>query len=73
MYIDEYTMLLILKREREEIMRKGEVMRALRSSQELPSPVRIHLGMVLVRLGRWIMGQPSSALPARIELGREES
>lgn len=69
MYIHEDAVMLAVKERMEDAMRLAEQRRALRAARPGRPPrrsARVRLGMALVRLGHWIMGEslpgPGSAL-----------
>ena len=57
MHIHEDIMLLMVRQRMEEAVRYAEQGRALRIARARRQPVRVRLGMALVRFGHWIMGQ----------------
>ena len=73
MHIHEDTMLLMARERILEAERRAEVSRALRMTRPAHRPVRVRLGMALVRLGQWIMGRPSTAQGTRIEPWQAQS
>jgi hypothetical protein len=56
MYIHEHTMLLMAKERIEAACRSAEQLRALRPAGAPRRPVRVHLGMALIRLGHRVIG-----------------
>jgi len=67
MDIHEHIALRIAKERLEDAVRSAEQMRALRLTRARTS-ARIRLGRVLVRLGHWMLGQPSPVPPSPCEL-----
>ena len=61
MHIDENIMLLMAGQRVQDAERRAEEWRALRLARPPRPPSRVLLGMALVRLGHWIMGQASMA------------
>ena len=56
MYIHEDMMLLMARERMEVAMRYAEQRRAVRAARPARPPARVRLGLALVRLGHWIMG-----------------
>lgn len=56
MLMPEHVAMLMVKERMEEALRRAEQARAIRSARVPRQPVRVGLGMALVRLGRWISG-----------------
>lgn len=73
MYIHEHTVVLMAKERIEGALRHAEQVRALRAALPPRLPLRVRLGMALVRFGHWIMGQPSPAPGTPIGLRQAQS
>ncbi len=71
MDIHEDILLLMVRQRTEEALRHAEQMRALRLARAPRSPVRVRLGIALVRFGHWIIG-PSCPAP-RTPIGLRQS
>jgi len=70
MYIHEQIAIRMVKERMEDAVRSAEVLRALRHTRRPRRPARIRLGSALIRLGRWLQGQPSSIPAAPVGLRR---
>ncbi len=73
MCLHEDFALLMAKERMEDAMHFAEQRRALRLARSLRRPVRVRLGMALVRFGHWIMGQSCPMPPAQIGLRQSQS
>jgi hypothetical protein len=61
MFIEDHAMLLMARERLEEASRSAEQRRTLRLAEAPHRSTRIRLGIALIRLGHWIMGQSSPA------------
>ena len=59
MFIEDHVMLLMARERMEEASRSAEQRRVLRLAEAPHRSTRIRLGIALIRLGHWIMGQSS--------------
>jgi len=59
MFIEDHAMLMMARERMEETSRSAEQRRALRLAEAPHRSTRARLGMALIRLGHWIMGQSS--------------
>jgi hypothetical protein len=57
MFIEDYTMLLMARERMKEASRSAEQRRALRLAESPRQSIRVRLGIALVWLGHWMMGQ----------------
>ena len=57
MFIEDHTMLLMARERMEYASRSAEQRRVLRLARGPRRATRVRLGLALVRLGHWIMGQ----------------
>jgi hypothetical protein len=73
MLIHEETALLMARERMEDAVRYAEQRRALRLARAPRLPVRVRLGMILVRIGHWIMGQSCPVPRAPIGLRHSQS
>ncbi|MFI5341807.1 MAG: hypothetical protein ACHQ7N_18445 [Candidatus Methylomirabilales bacterium] len=73
MHMLEDMMLLIARERMEDALRSAEWRRALRLARGPRRPARVLLGMALIRLGHWLLGQPSSAPGTPIALRQAQS
>ena len=72
MFIEDYTMLLIARERMNETSRSAEQRRALRLAEAPRQSIRVRLGIALVRLGHWMMGQyaPTPRTPIGLHQAR---
>jgi hypothetical protein len=73
MYIHEYTVMMIAKQRMDDAMRYAEHRRALRLAREPGPSTKVRLGMALIRVGRWLMGESSPSTGTTIRLGQAQS
>ena len=71
--IHEETALLMARERMEDALRHAERMRALRLARGPRRPMRVRLGMILVRIGHWIMGQSCPVPRAPLGLRQTQS
>ena len=57
MYIEDHAMLLMARERMEDAARSAEQRRVLRLARAPRRTTRVRLGLALVRLGHWVMGQ----------------
>jgi hypothetical protein len=57
MQLEDHAILMMARERMEEARRCAEHARVLRSIGTPRRPARVRLGMFLVRLGQWVMGQ----------------
>jgi hypothetical protein len=60
--MDEDTVMMIVKQRMDDAMRYAEQRRALRLARAPRPSTRVRLGMAVIRLTRWLMGD--SSMPA---------
>jgi hypothetical protein len=70
MYIHEHIAIRMAKERMEDALRSAEHLRVLRLTRPPRRPARVYLGLALIRLGRWLQGQPSSTPAAPVGLGQ---
>jgi hypothetical protein len=73
MFIEDYTILSMARERMEETSRSAEQRRALRLAEAPHRSTRARLGMALIRLGHWIMGQSSPTPGTPIGLRQAQS
>ena len=73
MFIEDYTILSMARERMEETSRSAEQRRALRLAEAPHRSTRARLGMALIRLGHWIMGQSSPTPGTQIGLRPAQS
>ena len=70
MYIHEHIAIRMAKERMEDALRSAEQLRDLRLTKTPRWPARVYLGLALIRIGRWLQGQPTSTPAAPVGLGR---
>ncbi len=73
MYIHEDIALMIVKERVDDARRFAEHRRALRLARTARPSTKIRLGMALVRVGSWLMGESSPSAGTTIRLGQAHS
>jgi hypothetical protein len=73
MYIHEDIAVIMIKERMEDAKRYSEQRRALRLARASRPATRVRLGMLLIRFGRWLMGESPPPAGTTINLGQAQS